>query len=278
MASMSLHGSSMRLWHDAPMFDALLIGLCVLIGAFAGFAAGAFGIGGGLVMVPTLAWLLPRFGVPPDAAVHVAVGTSLVTIALGSLASVRAHHARGAVRWDQWRVLAPALAIGGASGALGARFLPGEVLATVFACSALGIALWFARGAPPLQRAPGDRAAQAICLAIGVIAALSGVGGGLLVLPLLVARGVTLHSAVGTSSAITLPVAITAGAIYAFGPADPTLGASGAVLWPAVAALAFAAWIAAPLGAAFAHGSSPARLRSAFALLAAAGGASLLLR
>ena len=254
-------------WHDAPMLDALLI--CLAIGAFAGFAAGMFGIGGGLVMVPTLAWLLPRFGVPLADAVHVAVGTSLVTIAFGSLAAVRAHHARGAVRWDQWRLLAPMLALGGASGALFGTQLPGAALATVFACAALGIALWFACGAPPLQRVPGDRAAQTVSAVIGVVAALSGVGGGLLVLPLLVARGVTLHDSVGTSSAITLPVAITAGAIYAV---------TGAVLWPAVAALTVAAWVAAPWGAGLAHRLPAARLRSAFALLAAAGGASLLLR
>lgn len=258
------------------MQDALLI--CLAIGAFAGFAAGMFGIGGGLVMVPTLAWLLPRFGVAEAEAVHVAVGTSLVTIAIGSLASVRAHHARGAVRWDQWRLLAPALAVGGASGALFGRVLPGAALATVFACAALGIALWFARGAPPLRRAPGDRMAQSISAAIGVIAALSGVGGGLLVLPLLVARGLALHESVGTSSAITLPVAITAGAIYAFGPVDRELAVTGAVLWPAVAALAAAAWIAAPWGAALAHRMPAMHLRSAFALLSAAGGAALLLR
>jgi uncharacterized membrane protein YfcA len=258
------------------VLDALLI--CLVIGAFAGFAAGMFGIGGGLLMVPALAWLLPRFGVPDQAAVHVAVGTSLVTIALGSLASVRAHHARGAVRWDQWRLLAPALAIGGASGALAARWLPGDALAAVFAGVSLGIALWFARGAPPLARAPSDALARTLALGIGVIAALSGVGGGLMVLPLLVARGVALHSAVGTSSAITLPVAVTAGAIYAFGPTDPELAASGAVLWSAVAALAFAAWVAAPWGAALAHRLPAADLRAAFALLAAAGGGSLLLR
>ena len=258
------------------MLDALL--LCLAIGAFAGFAAGMFGIGGGLVMVPALAWLLPRFGVPIEAAVHVAVGTSLVTIALGSVASVRAHHARGAVRWDQWRLLAPTLALGGAAGALFAQVLPGEALATVFAVAALGIALWFARGAPPLARAPSDATMRITGLAIGVIAALSGVGGGLMVLPLLVARGVALHSAVGTSSAITLPVAVTAGAIFAFGPTDPALGASGAVLWPAVAALALAAWLAAPWGVAAAHRMPAPQLRSAFALLAAGGGVSLLLR
>lgn len=258
------------------MLDALLI--CLAIGACAGFAAGMFGIGGGLVMVPTLAWLLPRHGVPASDAVHLAVGTSLVTIALGSLASVRAHHARGAVRWDEWRLLAPALAVGGAGGALFGRLLPGAALATVFACFALAMALWFARGAPPLRRAPGDRVAQATCIAIGVIAALSGVGGGLLVLPLLVARGVELRASVGTSSAITLPVAVAAGAVYAMGPVDGALGATGAVLWPAVVVLAAAAWTTASWGAAAAHRLPAAQFRSAFALLAAAGGASLLLR
>jgi hypothetical protein len=258
------------------VLEALL--LCLLIGAFAGFASGTFGIGGGLVMVPTLAWLLPSFGVGPADAVHLAVGTSLATIALGALASVRAHHARAAVRWDEWRLLAPALAVGGIVGGVSGKALPGEALAMVFAGSALAIALWFARGAPPLPRAPGANAARGACVAIGVVAALSGVGGGLLVMPLLVARGVALREAVGTSSAITLPVAIGAGAVYAFGPVDAALASSGAVVWPAVAALAAAAWVTAPLGAALAHRLPVASLRAAFATLAAAGGAALLLR
>lgn len=258
------------------MLEALL--LCLLIGAIAGFASGTFGIGGGLVMVPALAWLLPRVGAAPEEAVHLAVGTSLVTIALGATASVRAHHGRGAVRWSEWRVLAPGLALGGLIGSVAGRGLPGEALAVAFAVSALAIALWFARGAPPLPRAPGDRIAQATCVVIGAVAALSGVGGGLLVMPLLVARGVGLRAAVGTSSAITLPVAIGAGAVYAYGPVDRALGASGAVVWPAVVALAAAAWTTAPLGAALAHRLPVAGLRGAFAALAAASGAALLLR
>ena len=38
--------------------------LCLLVGAVVGFLAGLFGIGGGLVIVPTLVYLLPIMGVP----------------------------------------------------------------------------------------------------------------------------------------------------------------------------------------------------------------------
>ena len=37
--------------------------LCLLVGAIVGFLAGLFGIGGGLVIVPTLVYLLPMIGI-----------------------------------------------------------------------------------------------------------------------------------------------------------------------------------------------------------------------
>ena len=38
--------------------------LCLLVGAIVGFLAGLFGIGGGLIIVPTLVYLLPMMGIP----------------------------------------------------------------------------------------------------------------------------------------------------------------------------------------------------------------------
>jgi len=42
-----------------------------------------------------------------------AIATSMATIVFTSISSVRAHHARGAVRWDLVRGLAPGIVAGG---------------------------------------------------------------------------------------------------------------------------------------------------------------------
>ena len=248
------------------------------VGGIAGIAAGLFGIGGGLVMIPALVWLLPGLGAAPDQAMHLAVGTSLATIAVGSLTATRAQHLRGAVRWDLWRSFAPLLALGALAGALLGRALPGDLLAAVFAGLTVCLAAWFVRGAPQPATAPSDLLLRVLFVPIGMLAALVGVGGGLLSVPLLLARGVPLPIAVGTTSALTLPVALAGGLGYALAAPPTIAGASGFVHWPAAAMLALGAFATARVGVAWSHGMPVARLRSAFAILLVAAAVSVVLR
>ena len=89
----------------------LVVELLVL-GLFTGFCAGLLGIGGGMIMVPFLTFLLGQRGVAPDMAVKMAIATSMTTILFTSVSSVRAHHKRGAVRWDIVRGIAPGVLAG----------------------------------------------------------------------------------------------------------------------------------------------------------------------
>ena len=89
----------------------------LLIGAMAGFAAGLFGVGGGLIIVPILYIVFTQLHYDPSVIMHLAVGTSLATIIVTSISSVSAHHKRGAVMWDVFRNLAPGLALGSFLGA-----------------------------------------------------------------------------------------------------------------------------------------------------------------
>lgn len=70
------------------------------LGLFTGFSAGLLGIGGGLVMVPTLAIIFAaQPGFPPEQTLHMALGTLMATILLTSLANLRTHPQYGAVLW-----------------------------------------------------------------------------------------------------------------------------------------------------------------------------------
>ena len=89
-----------------------------LLGVFAGFIAGLFGVGGGLTLVPILFMLYTAQGFPPEHTMHLALGTSMGTIVFTSIASMRAHHAHGAVRWEivremgvAWLTTIPAAAL-----------------------------------------------------------------------------------------------------------------------------------------------------------------------
>jgi uncharacterized membrane protein YfcA len=99
-----------------------------------GFLAGLLGIGGGMIMVPFISAILSGRGVEPGLAVKMAIATSMATIIFTSVSSVRAHHKKGAVRWDIVKALAPGIVLGAMVASLGVfALLKGASLYFVFA-------------------------------------------------------------------------------------------------------------------------------------------------
>jgi uncharacterized membrane protein YfcA len=255
-----------------------------LLGAVSGLLAGLFGIGGGLVIVPVLNLIFanPELGIPADARMHFAIGSSLAVIVFTAISSLRAHHRRGAVLWPAVLRLVPGIVLGGLLGAALADAMSNRLLQSTFGGFVVAIAAYMAlghrpRAALPLPSWPGFAAAGTV---IGAISALAGIGGGVLTVPFLVWRTVALHTAVGTAAACTLPVAL-AGAtgfvwtgIRAGSEVDMALGY---IYWPAVIGISLASVMTAPLGASLAHSLPVKRLRRAFALLLVVVGARMLL-
>lgn len=243
------------------------------LGALAGWLAGLLGIGGGLVVVAALVFLLPHYGVPAEALMHVALATALAGIVFTSLSSTRAHWRRGAVRWPLVAWLAPGLVLGSVGGAVLATWLPSRVLAVCVAVYCL-LSAWqlaYGRVRPAAERA--DQVGRGLLavsgVVIGVVAAIVGIGGGSMTVPLLVWRGVVPVQAVASSAACGFVIAIAAAASYALSPRaaasnlpDYTLGY---IYWPAAVAVAIASVLTAPQGARLAHHLPPLRLRQVFA-------------
>ena len=94
-----------------PIEPLLFIELAAL-GLATGFLAGLLGIGGGMIMVPFISTMLVGRAVAPGLAVKMAIATSMATIIFTSMSSVRAHHKKGAVRWDIVKRLAPGIVLG----------------------------------------------------------------------------------------------------------------------------------------------------------------------
>ena len=107
------------LFPDFMTLEPLLIVELALLGIGTGFLAGLLGIGGGMLMVPFITLIMSARGVGPDLAVKMAIATSMATIIFTSISSVRAHHKRGAVRWDIVKRLAPGIVLGSLVSSLG---------------------------------------------------------------------------------------------------------------------------------------------------------------
>jgi len=259
-----------------------LLPVFLIIGLGAGLLAGLLGIGGGLLIVPSLSLLLARGGLAWAEAVHIAVASSMASIVLTGAGSALAHHRRGAVRWRRVAWLAPGLVAGGWLGSALADWIGGEALARIFAVFALLVALrllWPGRPVALAGRVTPVWMDGGTGIVVGLLSALVGIGGGSLNVPYLNWRGLPMTVAVGTAAACGLPLAGGATLGYALGPAvaEPGWALLGAVHWPAALAVGLAGVYAAPRGAALAHRWPEARLRRVFALLLLALGARMLL-
>jgi len=251
--------------------------LYLSLGVFAGVLAGLLGVGGGLIIVPALVAIWQANGVHSAHIMHLAVGTSLATIVLTSISSVRAHHAHGAVAWPVFWRLAPGIVLGAALGAALAAGLPGSVLKNLFGVFELVVAMQLALGLRPKseRRLPGPVGIGAAGGVIGVVSAILGIGGGTLTVPFLTWCGVSIQKAVATSAACGLPIAVAGSAAYVvmgWNVADLPAAAAGYVYLPALGGVAVASVLSAPLGARLAHRLSPTALKRVFALFLAALG------
>ena len=249
-----------------------LIAELLVLGGIAGFLAGLLGIGGGAMLVPFMTLVLSSKGMPAQHIVKMAVATSLATICFTSISSLRAHHQRGAVRWDVVKLLAPGIVLGALLGAQIAKALPSAVLASLFAVFLAFSAtqMFFDRKPEPSRQLPLGAGLFAVGLAIGVISTLVGAGGAFMSVPFMIACNVPIIHAVATSAALGFPIAVagTLGYVIAgWSLQDMPAGALGYIYLPALATLALASMTAAPFGARAAHRMNVLQLKRAFACL-----------
>ena len=249
----------------------LLIGLLALAGCGSGFLAGMLGVGGGIVVVPALFQVMSAFDVPDDLRMHIAVGTSLGSIIPTSIISLRSHNKRGAIDWDLLKSWAPWIAVGVILGSFIASEVRGATLTLIFAIMSLLVASYLAIGRSDFHltdKLPGTPVRQMICLFIGGVSAMMGIGGGSLSVPAMTLCSYPIRRAVGTASAIGLIIAVPGTLTFivtGWHEGALPIASLGYVNLLAVAALGPSSLIFAPIGAKVAHTVPQSVLRRCFA-------------
>jgi uncharacterized membrane protein YfcA len=159
-------------------------------------------------MVPVSYWLILAIGVSPDIAIKMAFGTSLLVILPTAISGTWRHNKEKAVRWKTALILGSCALAGALVGATLAAHLSSEILETGFGGLVLAIALWMGLGIMPKLRRRDEEPRENIGLVaacgfpIGMVTGLTGLGGGVLIVPVLVlALNFPMHIAVGTSLA-----------------------------------------------------------------------------
>ena len=245
--------------------------LLSFLGIFAGFSAGLLGIGGGAILVPGLYYILKHFEYS-DVAMHVAVGTSLLTIVFTGTSSALAHHKKGAVDVPMLKQFLPGVIIGVLIGTYLSDLLPTEGLKIVFASSqlAFGSYMILRTNKTNLVDALPKQPFLSIFAALNAgLATMMGVGGGVQNVTFMTICNVGIHKAIATAAAIgPFIAAIGAGGFIAIGLDNTNLPpySIGYINFAAFGCIILTSVACAPLGAKAAHALPVPALKRAFAI------------
>lgn len=238
----------------------------VLIGAAGGFTAGLFGVGGGLVIVPTLYFLWHTDPLLGPEVMHHAVGTSLACIVVTSLTSSWTHWRSQRLQFDRLPWLAWAVSLGSMSAVWLANWVPTEWLKLGFGFFALStcLSLLIPKKREPLKPVLPRNELLGAGAFIGHVSTLLGVSGGAMTVPYLVLRGVEMRQAVVVSSAVAIPISLIGAVGLALtGPNGPQ--SWGYVHGPAFAGISLVSIVFANWGARLSQRIDKRKLQIGFA-------------
>jgi len=184
----------------------------LVIGVVAGLSAGLFGLGGGLIVVPALAMVYQWQAMDANVIMHVAVGTSLMTIIITSLSSAYSHARYRHINWNIVTLLTPALLIGALVGTYLLVSFSSRLLQQCFAIYMLfaAIKIWLPSPAAYSSNLLNKGPLLGFGTLTGTISALIGIGGGTLIVPYLLTAKQSIKQAIGTAAACGFPIAVSA--------------------------------------------------------------------
>lgn len=255
---------------------------CCIFGVFSGVVSGLIGVGGGIVIVPFLAWLFTLYGMPAETIMQTAVATSLATIIITSVAAVYAQHKRGAVMWPVLWALTPGIAVGAWFGADFAHFLTTNIMEIIFGSFLLlnGLRMAIKIKPKPHRKLPSTAPLFISGGLIGFFSTLVGIGGGALVVPYMNWHNVVMKKAIAMGSACGLPIAIFGAIsfiIIGFDASNLPEGNIGYINIPAFFGIGLTTLFSTTLGVHFAHTLPTEILKKVFAVISLTVGVKMLL-
>lgn len=251
-------------------------------GLAAGFLAGLFGVGGGLVMVPVLVYAFTAAGIAAQHVVLMALGTSMAAIVFSAAQSAYSYYRLGSASGPIVRRAAPWAIVGVLLGSMLAADASRVPLLVFIACFQFVAAVLMladvSKYAIVQAIARQDFSLEVFSVLVGGIAAMAGIAGGSLLTPYFAASGMEPRRAMGTSAGVGLPVSLAGAFAYAWQGRSVPLGhwTVGYIHVPALAALLAGTLLTVRLGVAVAHRLPSRVLAVAFAVFLVANGTHFL--
>lgn len=242
------------------------------LGAFVGYMAGLFGLGGGGFLVPAFVAIFSLHGISEEKIMHMALATSMMSIVITSFASFQAHNKRGSVNWSIFKKMLPGVVLGTFAATFVAVNIKSYYLALFFTIVMIILSIRMIFDMQPKKgtAVPNRSKLFSAGSIIGAISAIMSVGGGAFTVPYLTSHNIDIKKAIGTSAAIGFPLSLVGTLGYVLnGWGDSSLSnlQLGYVYLPAVILVSLTSTITAPLGVKTAHMLPTAILKKFFAFL-----------
>lgn len=249
-----------------------LLFIAPVLGILAGFLSGLLGIGGGIVLVPALLYLLPILPqVNSDNIAIIAVATSLMTIVVTAFSSARSHYKRGNLHKEITVPIAITVAMSSIVAPYVAIWMGSSLLTSVFAILLFVLAIQIATGRKSnadVDKLPSNKVLAFGGLFTGFLAAIAGLGGGAILVPYLTLVGVNIRKSIGAAAACGMIVAIFGSIGYFISGHGWTDSKEfvGYIHWPTALMIMLFSYFTAPLGVKVGHKLNQAQLKKVFAI------------
>ncbi len=190
----------------------------IFSGIFIGIAAGLFGLGGGLVIVPVVTYCLVYFSNTPfDQAIIIGISTSLASMVITGAMAAYAHSKNNNVDHGIIKRFFPGLILGSLAIGFFIKSFPGDLLKYFFIFYAFAIAYKLFKHQEVLKKntLPSRLISNVISFIFSIISGIVGIGGATLFVPFLIKNNIPPKLAIGTSSVLGFFIGLSASiAIY----------------------------------------------------------------
>ena len=190
----------------------------IFSGIFIGIAAGLFGLGGGLVIVPVVTYCLVYFSnTPSDQAIIIGICTSLASMVITGAMAAYAHSKNNNVDHRIIKIFIPGLILGSLAIGFFIKSFPGDFLKYFFIFYAFAIAYKLFKHQEVFKKntLPSRLLSNIISFIFSIISGIVGIGGATLFVPFLIKNNIPPKLAIGTSSVLGFFIGLSASiAIY----------------------------------------------------------------
>ena len=192
----------------------LFLSIMSVTALVAGFFAGFFGIGGGIITVPCLFYIFGANEIDKSFLMHLAVGTSFAIMIPTAIMSVYTHYKHKAVDFNVLKTYGIFVVIGVAIGSLIAAYLNTKSLILFFSIALyiLALNLFFLKEKTKFKLKFSLIQRSTLGFIVGFVSSLMGIGGAIMNVPILKFVGYTINKSIGTAASIGFLISLTGSA------------------------------------------------------------------